>query len=249
MLAGILKEWRYSLLETPASSELVLAEDGFDLPEECGSVLWLTRSRYGERGRLSLPLSFEELWSALESRFHKPPRTHIRINLQLPAAMLVRGELADADLINLSDLGARFCFHRELALGEELVANLSVADRLLKLPGRVIYVVPRTDLEASEKTLVGVIFDRLAQESSDSLREFIICTYLERVRDGMAGSIFREGLTHFNVRPGVLEKLGFAKTLDAWNEGDVETAAAGKDQGKADKRQENNNLLHGKTSK
>jgi Tfp pilus assembly protein PilZ len=209
VLAGILKEWRYSLLEAPTPSDLLLAEDGFDLPEAFGSVLWLTRSRYGERGRLPLPLSLEELWSTLESRFHKPPRSHIRINLQTPAAVLARGEMADVQIISLSDLGARVDFCRELALGEELTLHLSIAGQPLTLPGRVIYVVPCGDLEESEKTQVGLIFDRLSQAIRDSLREHIIRTYLERVRNEMTGSIFREGLSHFNVPPAVLAELGF----------------------------------------
>lgn len=209
VLGGILQEWRYSLLEAPTALDLVLAEDGFDLPEECGPVLWLTRSRYGERGRLPLPLSIEELWSTLESRFHKPPRNHIRINLKFSAAVVVRGERTDVNITSLSDLGGRFEFLRELAPGEEVVMHVSPAGNPLPLSGRVIYVVPRGDLEASEKTQVGVIFDHLPLETRDVLRLFIIRTYLEKVRRGMSGSIFREGISHFNVPPEVLAELSF----------------------------------------
>lgn len=210
VLVALLNEWRYSLQEVPTASDLVLAEDGFDLPEECGPVLWLTRSRYGERGRLPLPLSIEELWSALESRFHKPPRNHIRINLQFSASVVARGERADVQITSLSDLGVRFEFLRELAPGEEIVVYMSPAGHPLALPGRVIYVVPRGDLDESEKMQVGVIFDHLSKEAKDILRLFIIRAYLEKVRSGMTGTVFREGISHFNVPPEALAELSFS---------------------------------------
>jgi hypothetical protein len=209
VLGGILREWGYSLREDSAASDLFLAEDGFPVPGEGTPVLWLTRSRYGERGRLCLPLSIEQLWATLESRFHKPPRSHIRINLELPAALEARSETDEILITSLSELGARFDLHRELAPGEELVLNLRIAGRRLKLPGRVIYVVPRGDLEGSGKAQIGVIFHHPDKELRDVLRDFILRSYLERVREGLAGNVFREGLSHFDVPPGILEEIGF----------------------------------------
>lgn len=208
VLGGLLREWRYSLQETPTGSDLLLAEDGFPVPEEDAPVLWLTRSRYGERGRVGLPLSLEDLWAHLESRFHKPPRSHIRIYLELPATLEARNETDEIRITSLSDLGARFELHRELAPGEELVLDLSIAGRRFKLPSRVIYMVPQGDLEGSGKAQIGVIFDKPDKGVRDALRGFIIHSYLERVREGMAGSVFREGLSHFDVPPEILGEVG-----------------------------------------
>lgn len=210
VLGGLLREWRFSLQETPADSDLLLAEDGFQVSEENTPVLWLTRSRYGERGRLGLPLSIEVLWDHLESHFHKPPRTQIRIYLELPAMVESRNETNEIRITSLSEMGARFELHRELAPGEELVLNLDISGRRFILPSRVIYMIPLGDLEGSGKAQIGVIFDRPDKGIRDVLRGFIIHASLERVRGGMAGSVFREGLSHFDVPPEILGEVGYS---------------------------------------
>lgn len=208
VVAVLLEQWGYTVLEAPTDSEMILAEEGCPVPEESGPVLWLTRSRYGERNRIPLPLSVEGLWSTLENRFHKPPRSHIRIGLVLPATVHVRDEVVDTAVSSLSDLGARFDFHRELVQGEELLLHLTVSGRPLALEGRVIYVIPHGDLDGSARTRVGVIFDRLPQEGREELRTFIVRTYLERVRARLDGSTFRKGLAHFDVPLALAAELG-----------------------------------------
>ena len=207
VLAGLLGEWRYSVQKNPAAADLLLAEDGFPVPEDGAPVLWLTRNGYEELDRLGLPLSLEEVWAELESRFYKPARSRIRIKLVLPAILEVRNEKVEISITSLSDLGGRFDLDRELAPGEELVLVLTIARRRLRLPGRVIYVVPRGDLDGSGKAQVGVIFDYRAKSLRKVLHDFIIQSYFERVRAGMAAHIFMEGLSHFDVPPAVLREM------------------------------------------
>lgn len=207
VLEGVLREWHYFLQENPADSDLVLAEDGFPVGEEAPPVLWLTRSRSGEPGKLDLPLSMEELWANLESRFHKSPRNHIRTNPELPATLEMRNETDEILLTSLSDMGGRFNFHRELPPGEEMVLGLSISGRRFKLPGQVIYTIPTGELKDSGESQVGVVFIHRDKSTRELLREFIIRTCFMRVREGMAGDILREGLSHFDVSPAILREI------------------------------------------
>ena len=213
VLAGLLGEWRYSLQENPAAADLLLAEDGAPAPEDGAPVLWLARSCHEGRDRLALPLSLEELWAELESRLHTTPRSHIRINPDLPADLEVRNIKDEVRIVSLSEMGGRFDFNRELAPGEELVLDLSIARHRLKLSCRVIYVVARGDLEGSGKAQIGVIFDYRDKSLRKVLHDFIIRSYLERVQAGMAVNIFREGLSRFDVPPAILREIGFPATL------------------------------------
>lgn len=208
VLAALLEEWRYTLLDDPSAANLVLAEEGVELPEASGTVLWLTRSRYGERNRLSLPLELEGLWADLENRFHRPPRSHIRITLELPVAVKVRGEEVAATVTSLSDLGARIEFPLELVQGETLQLDLSLNETSLALEGRVIYVIADGDLDGSTRTRVGVIFDGLSSEQRGRLRAFVVRSYLERIRARLDGSVFRQGLAHFSVPHEILVEVG-----------------------------------------
>jgi hypothetical protein len=213
VLAGLLGEWRYSVQKNPVAADLFLAQDGFPVPEDGTPVLWLARTRCGEQDRLGLPFSLEELWTKLKRLFYKPARSRIRTRLALPATLEVRNETLEISITSLSDLGGRFDLDRELAPGEELVLGLTIARRRLKLSCRVIYVVPRGDLDRPGKTQIGVIFDYRAKSLRKVLHDFVIQTYLERVRAGMDAPIFMEGVSHFDVPPAILKEIGFPATL------------------------------------
>jgi hypothetical protein len=53
-----------------------------------------------------------------------------------------------------------------------------------------------------------MIFDYRAKSLRKVLHDFVIQTYLERVRAGMDGHIFMEGLSHFDVPPAILREMG-----------------------------------------
>lgn len=209
VLAALLEEWHYTVLDAPDDADLVLTEEGVELPEVSCPVLWLTRSRYGERNRLSLPLSLEELWADIEHRFHRPPRGHIRAALKVPAVMEVRGEEVAVVVASLSDLGVRLEVPLELVQGETLQLHLDLGGTLLAPEGRVIYVIPDGDLDGSARTRVGVIFECLPSVQREALRGFVVRTYLERVRARLDASTFRQGLAHFTVPVAVLTEVGF----------------------------------------
>lgn len=209
VLGGLLREWSYTLLEAPSPSALLLAEEGYPLPEESGAVLWLTRSRYQERNRLPLPLSVEELWGILETRFHKPPRRHIRTTLHVPVTVKAGDGVTESCFSSLSDVGGRLEFHRETVVGEKFRLLMAVAGKDLELQARVIYVIPGGEPGGRERTRIGVIFERLPPEDGDWLRAFIVRSYLERVRARMNADTFREGLSHFDIPLALLADLGY----------------------------------------
>jgi hypothetical protein len=210
VLEGLLKAWHYHLLAEPAGEDLVLAEEGCLPPAPEGQTIWLTSSRYEARNRLPLPFALEELWSALENRFHKPPRNHLRMATHLPVMATVRDETVATCIVSLSDLGARFLFPCELVNGEELTLEGVLDDKPRRLEGRVIYVVPRGDLDDTGRSEIGVIFDRTPPETRTAVREFIIRRYLEQVRAALPEATFCDGLSFLRISENVLRALGRA---------------------------------------
>jgi hypothetical protein len=221
ILAALLHEWQFTLLPHPAAGTLLLAEEGC-LAETDGEIVWLTTSRYVSRQRLALPLQLQELWSALETRFHKPPRNHLRVAVDCEATLCCRGGRSTIRLVSLSDMGARLVFPRELISGEELVLEYPDVDGLLELAGRVIYVLPRGELAGTNESEAGMIFDRTPAETRERVRNRIIVSYLERVRRQLPESVFCAGLGFFDLPAAVLRQLGCPDTPA----GDVSPAAA-----------------------
>lgn len=218
LLRGLLTQWNYALLDAPAADDLLLVEEGCLAPVGHLNVLWLTSSRYEGRNRLCLPLPMEELWRNVESRYHKPPRNHIRIAVQIPVAVHARGEIIPAQVASLSDLGMRFDFPRELVSGEELRLELVLDGDALSMAGRVIYVVPRGDLEGTGRSEVGVIFARTPSETHTRVREHILWRYLAAVRRETPEGLFREGLKFFRIPENVLQRLGCLEAGDTRDE-------------------------------
>jgi hypothetical protein len=210
VLAALLEEWEFRLLDQPEADDLVLAEEGCLPPAGCRNLLWLTTSRYVSRQRLSLPVSLTELWQALETRFHKPPRQHLRMGVGLEATVRCRGERTASRLVSLSDMGGRFSYPRELVNGEEVDLELALGGEPLRLAGRVIYVVPRGELHGTTETEVGVIFDRTPPETRAAVRDHLLCGCLEQVRLRLAEPLFCAGLAYLDIPSVVLRRLGCA---------------------------------------
>lgn len=208
LLRGLLTQWRYTVLETPAADDMLLVEEGCLAPADSNTVLWLTSSRYQGRNRLGLPLLPEELWRQLECRYHKPPRNHIRISGQVPAILQAHGDDTAIQIVSLSDLGVRFEFPRELVNGEPVTLLATLEGESLTMEGRVIYVVPKGDLEGTGRSEIGVIFDRTPQETRNRVREYILWRYLALARPQMPEELFCRGLEFFQVPRAVLKRLG-----------------------------------------
>lgn len=207
LLRGLLAQWHYTVLERPVGSEVLLVEEGCLPPGDDGSVLWLTRSVDEGSNRLSLPLQLEELWRQLGRLCRNSHRNHIRIPVQLPATLRVRGEYLSIRISSLSDLGVRFDFPRELVNGEQLTLHVVLEGEGLTLVGRVIYVIPRGDAEGTARSEVGMIFDRMPQEKRNRVREFIIWRHLAQVRRQVPEPLFCQGLEFFQIPPAVRQRL------------------------------------------
>lgn len=208
ILGALLVEWNYQVLEAPTDGDLLLVQEGCLPPVENANVFWLTSSQYEGRNRLHLPVAIEELWRQLEPRYHKPPRNHIRLTLELPATVEVHGESIPARVISLSDLGARFKFPREMVNGEKLSLVTALGEEKLVLAGRVIYVVPRGDVEDSGRSEIGLILSDTPAETRTRVREFILWHYLATVRAKMEESLFADGLGFLDIPESVRRRLG-----------------------------------------
>jgi len=208
VLAALLEVWGYTVVSRPDGQDLVLAEEGLALPPGFDATIRLTRSGDPGRDRLALPLEVEALWAALEPFFHKTPRSHIRIALDLPATVVCRGRMEATRISSLSDLGTRFRLSRERVKGEPLELDLVIAGHPLRLAGRVIYVVPRGDLVGSGACEVGMLLAHSRCEIRTQLREFVVRSYLERVNRRLPREVFCGGLENFRLPATVRVALG-----------------------------------------
>ncbi|HAD03360.1 MAG: hypothetical protein A2091_01065 [Desulfuromonadales bacterium GWD2_61_12] len=202
-LAALLEEWTFVLTPDPAAAELVIAEAGTALPPLPGMVLWLSSLGSESANTLHLPTTIPALSAALEQVFHRPPRSHLRVPLELPARLLIRAESVSVSLLSISDAGARFELPRELAPGEKVTISLDIGDRHLLLSSTVIYSFPRTAPGGAPFFSTGVIFAQLPPESQQILGDFIVRRYLQRVRERIPSWAFAVALLQFDLSPSL----------------------------------------------
>jgi len=202
-LGALLEEWSFVLTADPAAAELVIAEDGTELPPLSGEILWLTSLASESANTIHLPVTIPDLSSALEQALHRPPRSHLRIPLELPARLLIRSESTSVAVLSLSDAGARFDLARELAPSEKVSISIDIGDRHLLLSGNVIYSFPRTAPGGDVQFSTGVIFAQLPPEIHQILGEFIVRSYLQRVSKRIPTWAFAVALPHFDLPPSL----------------------------------------------
>ncbi|PLX72328.1 MAG: hypothetical protein C0615_12220 [Desulfuromonas sp.] len=205
-LRHLLTHWKFELHRPDHPEVLLLAEEGQATPLPGQRAIWMTRSRYQGADRLNVPITFEALWQKLEHRFHRPPRTHIRMNVEMSALVTVNDSTVSARLRSLSDMGCRFSYHRELVRDQSVVISLTLDGEEMRIDSRVIYAVPGRE-EAGAFT-VGLLFRGIDKKQRDRLRSFLIWRYLEKVRAKMDGYRFRTALGYFDLPDFVLERLG-----------------------------------------
>lgn len=208
VLSALLGIWGYTLVSEADRESLLLAEDDLVVPAAYGGLIRLTRSRYLGRDSLPLPLPVEDLWASLEARFHRPPRNHIRIALDLPVAVSARGERETTRISSLSDLGTRFLLSRELVNQEPLTLEMTVDGIDYRLAGRVIYVVPRGEARGSNECEIGMMFLKPPAEVRTRLRDYVIFRYFDEVRSALPEGVFCDGLKAFELSPRVRGALG-----------------------------------------
>jgi len=206
-LTALLRQWRYTIVDEPASSDLILAQEGLakesDIP-----VLWFTRSRYQGNDFLTIPMTIEDLWSTVETRFHKPPRNHIRVLSDQPVDAEVRGKWTSLRMLSFSDLGMRLSLCREVVPGEEFTLKFDLNGDDYTLKGEAIYAIPQVETDGTEHCQVGVLFNGITKEMRDDIRSHILYAYLSHVKTQMTAWEFQLALSYFNIPWSVLERLG-----------------------------------------
>lgn len=195
-LSALLDIWQFSVLAAPAPGCLLLTDDRQPVPAAASHVVRLALPGQHDAEALPLPLRIEELWTALETRFHRPPRHHLRMPVHLPATVNVRGGDWETLLHSLSDAGARFRLGRELASGEPLTLSWVFDGVAFAAPAQVIYSFPSGgDAGGQGSYETGIIFAPVAPGFAARLRAQIVLRYLAAVRSRVPGWAFASGLT------------------------------------------------------
>jgi len=207
LLKILLISWRYEICDSARQDILLLAEEGCAEPVAGQSVVWLTRSKYQGADRLSMPLEIENLWQILEHRYHRPPRMHIRMDVDLDASVIVDQETMKVRLSSLSDMGCRFSFDRELVREQQISLALSFSGEILNIDSRVIYA-HHLSAASDQNVRVGLLFRGITKDQRDTLRSCLILQYLEIVRSEMAPERFCKAIEKFNLPEFVCQKLG-----------------------------------------
>lgn len=207
-LATLLETWQFTVIANPVPGCLALVEDGLEPPAET-TVIRLSPTGCSDSDCLPLPVSIEDLWGAMESRFHRPPRGHLRMAVRLPANVTVRGEERAVDLHSLSDAGGRFLLERELASGERLALTFTLDEIHFATPALVIYSFASGE-PSPGRFETGVIFTPGDRTFSSQLREQIILRYLQVVRSRIPGWAFATGLAQLDLSAAVHKALDHA---------------------------------------
>lgn len=203
VLGALLEVWHYRVVALPKTATLILHEAGCPLPPPGKPVIHLGAAAAAGHDSLALPLAIGELWAALEQRFHTPPRAHIRIDQDRPAVVTARGREEATRIVSLSDLGTRFFLTRELVKGEMLQLRLALGGKNRRLPGRVIYVIPRGDHDDTGGYDIGMLFLHAEPQSREELHEFIVGSYLQRAAGAVRPELLAAGLDGLRLTPGL----------------------------------------------
>lgn len=206
-LKSLLRHWSFEICDAGRPDVLLLAEEGCAEPAEGQRAVWLTRSKYEGTDRLSLPLSVENFWQFLEHRYHKPPRMHIRMDVELAASVVVDDETVSVTLSSLSSMGCRFSYYREMVRDQQVFLSLSLDGEALTIDSRVIYA-HHLSAAADNNVRVGLLFRGIKKDLRDKLRAFLIQQFMEKVQEEMAPEHFRKALEYFDLPAMISAKLG-----------------------------------------
>lgn len=205
-LGALFAEWHYTVsFEPPHDPEALVLADENCAANAHGNTVRLTHSTFSGRDRVCLPIVLENLWTTLETHFHRPPRNHLRLTADYPVTMEIRGESVPGQIASISPAGARLPLPRELAVGEAFAITLPLPRHVLRLQGRVIYVTTFPDSRNHYDT--GVLFERIDAASRQILRDTITLAFLKSIRLKVPGWAFEVGLGYLSLSPAVREEL------------------------------------------
>jgi len=179
MLPSLLRQWHFELADSSPASGLRL---------ESPTPHQLTvHAPTGLTTHLSFPLRVEELWRIVEAPFYPFPRAHIRLEVDSPVLIHLRGRAEETTLSSLSDRGMRFYCSQELVREELLEAEVRLGREVLSLKGTIIYAQSRAD-----RWEAGAVFQPISKAERDRIRDFIVRTLLARVRSEVGEDCFQK---------------------------------------------------------
>jgi len=206
-LTALLREWSFTVSPSCPESpdELLLAEENCSRCAEHRKRVNLISSAYVDSAHVNLPIVLEQLWRVLEKHYHLPPRHHLRLAVDLPITMTIRGQEQSGRLSSLSPAGARLSLPRELAVGELFPIVLPLPQQTLHLAAKVIYVTTFPD--SDNRYDAGVLFERISGEEKALLRDNIILTFFTNIRPHLPRWAFEVGINHFDLSPALRQQL------------------------------------------
>lgn len=206
-LSALLREWGFNVSNACPKNpnDLLLAEECCARCAEHRKRVDIISSAYLDNDQVNLPIVIEQLWRVLEKHYHLPPRNHLRLAIDFPTLMTIRGLDNPGRLRSLSPAGARLTLPRELATGEIFPMALTLGPQTLHLAAKVIYITTFPD--SDNRYDAGVLFEKIAAEDKALLRDTIILTFLNNIRPHLPRWAFEVGINHFDLPPTVLKQL------------------------------------------
>lgn len=206
-ITALLQEWGFSVSTTCPESpdELLLAEENCSRCTEHRKRVDLISSAYLDSNHVNLPIVLEQLWRVLEKHYHLPPRHHLRLPVDLPITMEIRGQAQPGRLSSLSPAGGRLSLPRELAVGELFPIVLPLQQKTLHLTAKVMYVTTFPD--SNHRYDAGVLFDHISGDDKALLRDNIILTFFSNIRPHLPRWAFEVGISHFELSAALRQQL------------------------------------------
>ena len=173
LLQAILGEWHFITDAGAASLDILLLERGLPAPGGAHRIVWLTPMPLGTEAHLEVPLSLTALYHLLEKQFFPQPRHHIRLPIDQPIDINVRGVWLVGRMMSISDRGARITCPALLPKGEQLQLDFKLENYPLRVSAEVLYDIPAGDGSGREHPQAGLVFLQLKPALHQALRRFI----------------------------------------------------------------------------
>lgn len=180
LMQAILEEWHFATAADLGPPDILLLERGLAVPADAREVIWLTPLSLGDDPHLEVPLALTDLYHHLEQRFFPQPRHHIRLPLNQPIDLNVRGVWLVGTLLSLSDRGARVACPALLPKREPLILDFKLECYPLRLTAEVLYDIPAGDSSGREHPQAGLLFKAARPVLREALRHYIERSFVER---------------------------------------------------------------------
>jgi hypothetical protein len=125
-------------------------------------------------------LSLTALYQALQGWFFPAPRRYLRLALDQPAQLELRGVRLAGRLLCLSERGGRIACPTTLPNGELLQLAVQLGDYPLRATAQVIYTIPAGDLPGSAPPQAGLLFRPLPPALGEAIHCHVERSLVER---------------------------------------------------------------------